>query len=705
MKKLFRNLMLVAATALGMASCADVPPPFVEPGGGGGSGEGETLPEGVYIDESFASDFGIFDVKTIAGTPWIIDYSCAKATGYDNATSTTTPSKSYLVSKPIDLSASKEAYITFQYILRYATSSGAAKPGVENKVLITNAYTGDPTTTTWTDITGTLTEGSDWNTWSTFNAVVPTDMIGKSTVVVALEYACESNSATWEVKELKMAEGKAEDTPGTPGITDTPIVPEEGNLLVNGNFEGWTSGQPTNWKSACTASSATLEQSTDAHAGSYAVVVKGATANKRLAYKEMTLAAGDYTMSFYAKAVSAEASVRPGYAVVVGGSLSGDSYQYADYVNGITNADWTPVTHSFTLDASTTVCLVVMNPKSTGTDVLIDDFKLTTTNGGTEDGDEEETPGEAKGDGSLENPFNAVAALEYTAALPADQATSEKFYVKGIVCESSKMDISTQYKNATFHISEDGTASTTQFLIFRTKGLNGADITSEDDVQVGDEVIVYASLVNYKGNTPETAQGGMITSLKRNGVELNPGDGGDGGDGTEDGGGDGGDVPAGTNIFENGDFELWADGLPVNWKSASTAGNVTVTQSTESRGGSYAASMGYVASSNKRMAYKETTLPAGTYKFSFYAKGTEAGSKCQTRPGYVAILANGSADSSNYKYGSYATLSTTEWTLVEHEFTLATETTICTVIMSPKDSDYHKSQNILVDDATLVKVK
>lgn len=33
MKKLFRNLMLVAVAALGMASCEDVPAPFVEPGG------------------------------------------------------------------------------------------------------------------------------------------------------------------------------------------------------------------------------------------------------------------------------------------------------------------------------------------------------------------------------------------------------------------------------------------------------------------------------------------------------------------------------------------------------------------------------------------------------------------------------------------------------------------------------------------------
>ena len=141
---------------------------------------------------------------------------------------------------------------------------------------------------------------------------------------------------------------------------------------------------------------------------------------------------------------------------------------------------------------------------------------------------DDETPSDepaegAMGDGSLENPFNAAAAHNYTSALPSGETTAEKFYIKGIVCQSNKMDISTQYKNATFHISSDGTANGTMFLIFRTKGLNGADITSVDDIQVGDEVVVYASLVNYMGNTPETAQGGIIYSQKRNGQELEGG--------------------------------------------------------------------------------------------------------------------------------------------------------------------------------------
>ncbi len=218
------------------------------------------------------------------------------------------------------------------------------------------------------------------------------------------------------------------------------------------------------------------------------------------------------------------------------------------------------------------------------------------------------------------------------------------------------------------------------------------------EFKVGSEVKITGKLLKYvNANT-----GQVVPEVKNATVEIISE--GEGGDEPEQ---PGGDVPEGDNIFANGDFEQWENGAPIYWKSKSTAGNVTITQSTEAHSGTYAASMGYAASANKRMAYQETTLQAGTYKFSFYAKGTNtsADAKCQTRPGYVAILADGSADSKNYMYGDYAPLSATQWTLVEHEFTLDAETTICPVIMSPKNSSYHTAQNILIDDATLVKIK
>ena len=103
----------------------------------------------------------------------------------------------------------------------------------------------------------------------------------------------------------------------------------------------------------------------------------GATsANKRLGYKEMTLKAGDYTMTFYAKAASSTGgSVRPGYVPVTDGKVG--NYTYGDYVNDLTNTAWVKVTYAFTIAEDGTYSLVIMNSKKPGGDVLIDDFTLT----------------------------------------------------------------------------------------------------------------------------------------------------------------------------------------------------------------------------------------------------------------------------------------------------------------------------------------
>lgn len=196
--------------------------------GQGGTTTPDTPTDG-YINETFNKSFGTFTLKNIKGTPWVIDsYGYAKATGYDNTSKVTTPSESYLVSKAIDLSSSKGATLKFSYILRYATYNGEPTKGVKNQVLITENYTGDPATTKWTNITGTLTEGTDWTTWSTYTYDL-TPYKGKKDIVIALHYACEAKSGTWEIKELTVKEGAPTVEPGTP---DTPSTTE--GISVNG---------------------------------------------------------------------------------------------------------------------------------------------------------------------------------------------------------------------------------------------------------------------------------------------------------------------------------------------------------------------------------------------------------------------------------------------------------------------------------------
>lgn len=99
-----------------------------------------------------------------------------------------------------------------------------------------------------------------------------------------------------------------------------------------------------------------------------------------------------------------------------------------------------------------------------------------------------------------ETAYTIAKALQ----LIADSENStEKVYVKGKI---SKIDeVSTQYGNATYYISDDGT-ETNQLKVFRGYYLNNEKFTAADQINVGDEVIVYGVLINYNNTTPEINQ-------------------------------------------------------------------------------------------------------------------------------------------------------------------------------------------------------
>lgn len=326
-------MLALAMTASVFTSCEDVPEPYMNPNTATGSGEGTAT--GNYLSEAFQGDgLGKFTVKNVKGTEWkMYQTKYAVATGYDNATKKTTPSESYLVSPEFDLTEAKEASMQFEYIYRYKGD------GTVNRVLITSAYTGDPVTTQWEDITGTLVEGSDWTTWTTWSNNIPAAYVGKSKVVVALHYACDAKSATWEVKNLVVKEGKVE--------VVTPPAPE------------------------------------------------------------------------------------------------------------------TPA-------------------------------------------------GEAKGDGTVTNPYNAFAAHARAAAL-TDKDTIKNVYVTGVV--SAVKEVNATYGNATYSISEDGKTTSAQFSVFRGMYLDGAKFTSTEQLKVGQKVVVLGNLINFKGNTPQMAQGGKLVTI------------------------------------------------------------------------------------------------------------------------------------------------------------------------------------------------
>lgn len=289
------------------------------------------------------------------------------------------------------------------------------------------------------------------------------------------------------------------------------------------------------------------------------------------------------------------------------------------------------------------------------------------------------TTGEAIGTGTEADPFNSVAAQNYTAALAANQTTEQEFYIKGKI-QKIDTQFAAQYGNASVHIADD--ANSQQFYIFRTYYFGGEKWKEGDGLlKEGDEIVVCAKLVNYMGNTPETSQGGKLISVN--------------GKTSIEGGSEKPDTPStGDTTTPNGNFETWVDGKPNNWKTASTAGNASVAQSTDAHSGKYSVKVGGSTSANKRLGYKEMELKAGTYKIKYYVKAaTATGASVQS--GFVPVTEGKVGD---YKYSGYINnISNTEWTLVEQELVIPSDGTYCIVIMNSKKP----GGDVLIDDLTL----
>ena len=211
----------------------------------------------------------------------------------------------------------------------------------------------------------------------------------------------------------------------------------------------------------------------------------------------------------------------------------------------------------------------------------------------------------------------------------------------------------------------------------------------------GSKVTITGKLLKFVKNNE------VIPEIKNADVEILEQGGGENPGGENPGGENpGGDTPDAGSLLSNGGFETWTSAnSPANWKTACTAGNATLSQSTDAHSGQYSVSVGANSSSNKRLGYQETVLEAGTYVFTFFAKSTKS-DKSQTRAGYVPVT---DGKVGQYVYGDYANLKSGSWTEVTYEFELKEKTTVCLVIMNPKNSSYSESQDILIDDAKLVK--
>ena len=301
------------------------------------------------------------------------------------------------------------------------------------------------------------------NTWVPLEAKL--DSYAGQTGFVGFKYTSTSSTEALSYRLDDIQAGKGQGGGETPG--------EGTELLTNGGFENWAHGYPTGWKSASTASSATLEQSTDKRSGASSVLVKGdPQSNKRLGSTEMTLKAGTYTFSAYLKAATAgsTASAALGY-VPIGddGVIGGNDYKYGDYANDLTNADWVVKSYTFTLLEQKKICLLVMNSKKPGGNLLVDDASLKTTDGGIVDGG-----------GVDPEPDPELDPYESNIAMPTTSDSKVDFYYNCTVNEFASLKLGKNGVAGTWTSDALGTVKTKlSFYSVAWSGKNGTSLTVE----------------------------------------------------------------------------------------------------------------------------------------------------------------------------------------------------------------------------------
>ena len=112
-------------------------------------------------------------------------------------------------------------------------------------------------------------------------------------------------------------------------------------------------------------------------------------------------------------------------------------------------------------------------------------------------------------DGSLEHPYTVTEALAIIASYTSGQKSAEQVYVSGIVAQVGSY--SSTYHSVTYDISVDGTKSN-MLNIYSGRNVGNTDFTSNSEISVADEVVVYGYLYLYN-STKEMYQSNYISSL------------------------------------------------------------------------------------------------------------------------------------------------------------------------------------------------
>ena len=116
----------------------------------------------------------------------------------------------------------------------------------------------------------------------------------------------------------------------------------------------------------------------------------------------------------------------------------------------------------------------------------------------------------------VNTPETAYTVAKAIELITAGKGLDDMVYVVGYIHKIK--EVSTQYGNATFFICDDLQNTQNDITVYRAKYLENAKFTAEDQVKVGDKVIMYGKLVDYNG-TKEITNGYVHTISTIDGIQ------------------------------------------------------------------------------------------------------------------------------------------------------------------------------------------
>lgn len=427
--------------------------------------------------------------------------------------------------------------------------------------------------------------------------------------------------------------GGSGEVPETPGDDDENVIGKIANLKAGDYYmSAYISGNYYLWSGTATTSGTSTYLSTSQYTYNAETATLSPVANNNAV--KMTL-----------EAVSGKSNT---YYIMYGGKYvytTGSSNHNLGF--GDTKAEWVFTDNSsggvvatsggLTLGTSTQAqsnqLRALANAANVGGMYFFNaDVTIDGDGGGNQGGE----TGDIEHAGTLEDPYTVADAIAKCQEI-GDTQSADSYYIKGVIKSLVDNFGNNTYGNGTFYI-KDANADN-EFYAYRIYYLDNKQwVTGNSIPAIGDEVVIYGKITNYKGNTPETVQGSAyLYSLNGKTTE----DGGNQGGGNE---GDGDEIAAGEYFMfgvVNGTYYAWDGKDPYSGQLQTRAYNYNESTKTFTIVG---------ADNYAGVAGKITLEDAGSGKY--YIK---SGSK------YLY-----STEAANHKLTLGDDKSLAEWTFTEH---------------------------------------